>query len=61
MKYLLVLLLVTTAYPLLHNELNDTIQCINDYVQTYRPKMVALPSSRTANISRSSRKPSPTP
>ncbi len=39
MKYLiLTLLLITLATAA--NELNDTIKGINDYVQTYKGKMV---------------------
>ena len=61
MRYLALLLVLALLHSVRSDELDDTIKCINDYVQTYKSKMVLLrpPSARPSSTSWS--RPTPTP
>ena len=51
MKYLIVILtLLAATFSLQQSEINETIQCIDNYLQSFRNKMVLCVGFRTANI-----------
>ena len=59
MKYLIVILaLLTITFSLQQSEINETIQCIDNYLQSFRDKMVLYVWHRTANTLTSSWRPS---